>query len=270
MRDVIREHRKTVVLLGEVSDEGEWTQWATGFLVELGGILHLVTARHVVRDLRTGEPSDRGMTIAYNRVGGGQRRRSLDEVKEERGVEWVFHDDDEVDVAVLPVPLERGVDDLMIIPAEGFLRPEGLVELLDVFFLTFQPEIDVTERIAPVVRAGVISLMNEDRTFFIDGFAFPGNSGSPVFLRPVPIRFGEKGPVIGGDETGGKLIGVIGEYVPYREVAVSRQTGRPRVVFEENTGLSRVWSVGFIQQIAQSEACREQIDRLTQGGSGSI
>jgi hypothetical protein len=83
-----------------------------------------------------------------------------------------------------------------------------------------------------------------------------------VFLKPLPIRFGEEGAVIGNDELAGKSIGVLGEYAPYREYAASTQTRRPRVVFEENTGLSRVWSVGFIQDLATSDSARQQIDRL--------
>jgi hypothetical protein len=265
MIDLLREHRKTVVLIGDVNSEGEWSQWATGFLVALGGVLHLVTAKHVVRDPTTGEPRDHGMTLRYNRVGGGHRLRSLDEVKEQRGVEWVFHQDDEVDVAVLPVPLDRQADDVMVIPEDLFLQSDQLFELLDIFFLTFQPEIELAGRITPVVRGGLISLINEDSTFFIDSFAFPGNSGSPVFVKRTPGRVVGEGNIrFGGDALADKLIGVVGAYVPYRERAISAQTGQTRVIFEENTGLSRVWSVSFVREIAQSQPCRRQIHRLTE------
>jgi hypothetical protein len=269
MIDLLRERRKTVVLMGKVDQNGEWTQWATGFLVALEGVLHLVTARHVVKDPETGQPRDQGMTLLYNRIGGGQRLRNLDVVKQQRGVDWVFHYDDAVDLAVLPVPLERQADDVMVIPQDQFVDPAELHELLDVFFLTFQPEIGQGDRIAPVVRAGVISLMYEDGTFFIDGFAFPGNSGSPVFVKPSPLRLVEHRIEVGGDIHGGMLAGVIGAYLPYRDVAVSTQTNRPRVVFEENTGLSRVWSMGFIQEITESDACQRQIDRLTREESAT-
>ncbi len=61
---------------------------------------------------------------------------------------------------------------------------------------------------------------------------------------------------------GGKFIGIIGEYLPYQEVAISTQTGRPRVVFEENTGLSRVWSVNFIREIVESNTFKQQLDKV--------
>ena len=61
---------------------------------------------------------------------------------------------------------------------------------------------------------------------------------------------------------GGKFIGIIGEYLPYKEIAVSVQTGRPRVVFEENTGLSRVWSVEYLNEIIESDAFKDQIENI--------
>ena len=44
------------------------------------------------------------------------------------------------------------------------------------------------------------------------------------------------------------LIGIIKSYVPYRDVAVSQQTGRPRVIFEENSGLAAAHSVDCIEE----------------------
>ena len=127
------------------------------------------------------------------------------------------------------------------------------------FFLSYQPGIRIQQRISPIIRSGIISLINEDNTFFVDAAAFPGNSGSPVFLKLSSV-VNESGQV--SYQTGGKFIGVIGEYLPYQEVAISTQTNRPRVVFEENTGLSRVWSVSFINEIMKSKAFNEQLSRI--------
>ena len=70
---------------------------------------------------------------------------------------------------------------------------------------------------------------------------------------PSPYRFDAKGGVIFNsvDPIGCKFIGIIGSYLPYKDVAVSTQTGNPRVVFEENTGLSQVWSVEFVNDLRQ-------------------
>ena len=41
-------------------------------------------------------------------------------------------------------------------------------------------------------------------------------------------------------------------YVPYREMAFSVQTKQPRIMFEENSGLSQVWPVVLINEIIES------------------
>jgi hypothetical protein len=58
------------------------------------------------------------------------------------------------------------------------------------------------------------------------------------------------------------FIGVIGKYIPYKEKAVSDQTGDVRVVFQENTGLSMVWSVHFINEIINSKAYLDQLNKV--------
>lgn len=51
-------------------------------------------------------------------------------------------------------------------------------------------------------------------------------------------------------------------FLPYKEVAISTQTGRPRVIFEENTGLSKVWSITFIKEIMESDTFKQQLDKF--------
>ena len=44
------------------------------------------------------------------------------------------------------------------------------------------------------------------------------------------------------------LIGMVSSYLPYTEVAISTQTGRPRMIFEENSGLGIVIPMEQIMQ----------------------
>lgn len=262
MRKLIDEIRKTVVFLGKTTHKGETQFYATGFLLNIQNIFHLATAKHVVVDPKTGEFTDSGMLIFFNLKDETIGARSIDDMKKNFGVHWIFHENQDVDIALIPIRLDTQKDDVKTIPDNLFLTLDRLFELYDVFFLSYQPGIQPQKRIAAVIRNGTISLINADRTFYIDASAFPGNSGSPVFLKPSPIRYDEGGVSIGGDPLGGKFIGIVGEYLPYQEVAISSQTGRPRVVFEENTGLSRVWSVAFIREIIESNAFKEQLGKL--------
>lgn len=263
MQDLINQIKKTVVFLGVQNASGEIQFRATGFLMNIQSIFHLATAKHVVLDPATDQFLDADLRVFFNLKAGGVGSRHLSGIKKSFGVEWTFHGDQKVDIAIIPFGLEVEKDDVLTIPDNLFLATDELFELYDAFFLSYQPGIEVTNRISPVIRQGMISLINEDKTFYIDGAAFPGNSGSPVFLKPSPIRFGKEGISIGDDTLSGKFIGIIGEYLPYQEVAVSLQTKRPRVVFEENTGLSRVWSVDFIRDVLRSDQFQSQLDRLT-------
>jgi hypothetical protein len=263
LKQLLEQAKKTVVFLGEGDEHGRPVPYATGFLISVNNMYHLLTARHVIVDIKTGELQDDELCVFFNlKEDKGIGTRRIAEMKAKFGVDWIFHSQAEVDIAILPVGLDSEKDDVKVMPNDLFLTSDSLFELYDVFFLSYQPGVKPGAKLSPIIRTGTISLINEDKTFYIDAAAFPGNSGSPVFLKPSPIRFDGQSISIGGDKLGGKFVGIIGEYIPYEEVAISTQTGRPRVVFEENTGLSRVWSVSFITTILQSNAFKGQLKRL--------
>ena len=99
---------------------------------------------------------------------------------------------------------------------------------------------------------GVVANFSEDQdSFVVDSFVFPGNSGSPVVLKPTATHLlnnifaiGQVNPAL--------LLGVVVEYVPYIDVAFSAQTNRPRVSFEENSGLTRVIRSERIKELLQT------------------
>jgi hypothetical protein len=143
---------------------------------------------------------------------------------------------------------------------------DSLVELSDIFYGSFQPNINDLQKdgsVNPILRKGFVSRINNDGTFYIDSSAFPGNSGSPIFSYPNAIEFNENGLTIGTPKPI-KLLGVMSSYVPYKEVAISVQTQQPRVIFEENTGISKVFSSQYIREIIKQDDFQEQLNRLKQ------
>ena len=265
--DQIRQNKKTIVFLGEMNKEGKIQPHATAFLVMIKNVFHLVTAKHVIMEYMdgkfTGKLIDSNLLAVFNMKDGGIGWRYIAAIKNKYGVNWVFHQNENVDIAVIPFPLDPQKDDVVVIPDSMFITADRIFELYDVYFLSYQPGIEIQDRILPIIRTGTISLINKDRTFYIDGFAFPGNSGSPVFIKPLPMRFGDKGSIeVGPGPLGGAFVGIIGEYIPYQEFAISTQTKRPRVVFEENTGLSKIWSVEFIKEIMESTPFTLQLKKL--------
>lgn len=262
MFDLVNDIKKTVVFLGDINKEGNPRFYATGVLVQVQNIYHLITAKHIVIDRETGDFKDDKMLVFFNSKDGGIMSRPIENIKRDFDASWIFHTNPEVDVAIIPFAIDTHKDDVLVIPDNLFLLSNNIFELYDIFFLSYQPGIEPKRKISPIFRSGIISITNDDKSFYIDASAFPGNSGSPVFIKPSPITFNEKEISIGSDQLGGKFIGIIGEYVPYREVAISAQTGRARVIFEENTGLSKVWSVDFIKEIIDSDKFKEQLKKI--------
>jgi len=247
-----------VVFLGTINQRQEIIPSGTGFLTIINGYFHVVTAKHVIFDVQTESFIDHEMFIFFNnrdRTIGAARIR--DEKNKQR-IDWIFHENSEVDIGVIPFGLDLSNNDLIAVQQEVFMPFEQLSELRDIFFISYQPGIQIRQRISPIIRAGSISVMNDDRTFYIDAAAFPGNSGSPVFLRPSLSYDENEVHTLGG----GYFAGVIGGYLTYKDVAYSMQTKRPRIAFEENTGLSKVWSTTFINEIRESTAFRQQLDRI--------
>jgi hypothetical protein len=244
--------------MGTINQDKHLVPHATGFLVNIGGIFHLMTAKHVVFSSRKNDFTDKNLVVFFNANDGRIVAQPLELIKNNFHCNWVFHPKRDVDIALIPFGIQEG-DDVKIISEDYFLTPDQLFENQDVFFLSFQPGIQIEQKISPIFRRGAISLMNDDTTFYIDAAAFPGNSGSPVFLNPS-VMLTEAGTF--SVSLGGKFIGLIGEYIPYTEVAISLQTNRPRIVFEENTGLSKVWSVRFINELLASKQFKDQVSKL--------
>lgn len=111
---------------------------------------------------------------------------------------------------------------------------------------------------APICRLGCISRIEDAfragqyaETFLVDAQTFPGNSGGPIISRPELMS-------IAGTEKNDKanLIGILSAYIPYRETLVSVQTGRERMVSEENSGLTIVHPVDRIKEVVEIEYSR--------------
>lgn len=264
--EAIQTVKKAVVFLGSDNAMGQPEFHASASLLQLKGVFHLLTAKHVVVEVKDGRFTDKmlddKLIVYFNKANGSIGRRSIADIKKRFGVKWVFHPDVNVDLALLPFGIDMVEDAVLSIPDNLFLGMDALQELIDVFFVSFQPGIGKTDRVRPVYRPGTVAVMLPDKTFYIDGAAFPGNSGSPVFVRPEPVGFAKAGAPVFPAPNSGRFVGVIGEYLPYREVATSNQTGRPRVVFEENTGLSRVWSTDLVVELTKAPECQNQISHV--------
>ena len=269
MRELITNFKKATVFLGEVaSNKKSEYLVGTGFLIIVKNVFHLVTARHVIFDEKGNE---RNLKVFCNTKGGGMIAFDFQFVKNKLkelynlNPEWIIEEG--IDITVLPFVANLGEMDCKFIPEESFLDINELYETLDVFYISFQPGLTQPSRekkISPIIRRGTISKIENEKVFWIDGFAFPGNSGSPVFVLPSVIRRKNGGFIIGKDDIGGRFIGIITNSLINRDPAISTQTREIRVIFNENTGLSRVYSGECLKRLISSEKFQLQLGNIVQ------
>ena len=245
---------ESVVSLGVLRIEYEFTHMGTGFLYahafqKMGDRTlyrnFLVTNKHVakvVSDARFNDATD--------------RRLCIEPLQKER---WSLHN--EQDIAVMPLPANSallkgrklGSTEIILsdLSAPSKLDEDNISEGLGVFVLGFPMGLVGVQRNYPIVRGGFIARIRdyyrgETETFLIDAPAFPGNSGGPVILRPEHLAIKDTKNI-----THSLALGMISEYIPYRDVAISKQTGEPVSVLVENSGLAVVVPIQEIKKFVE-------------------
>jgi hypothetical protein len=192
--------RKTVVFFGFediTPGKGGINCVGTGFLVQYDGLGHLVTAKHLAKQLGN-DP----FLIRINKHDGTSENLHAD------GAKWAEHPDPLVDVAAIPFNISQSRGHQAIyLPSSMMLTNEALAtDPIHVGDLTYTIGLfrymSGERRNLPVVHFGSIALMPSDekipirdwrdpdgkRIIKVEGYlvetqAMPGLSGSPVFAR---------------------------------------------------------------------------------------
>ena len=271
---VSREALNTVVAIGRTLDDGSKVWLGSGFMLlhayrpDLQGEARyrafIVTNKHVIAGLD--KILIRFSPGTYGKGSGAAEILEIALKNHEKHL-WTAHPDDAVDLALIPfyptaaaqrvghfnmvindpVPDPKMLGDHFVVTQR--ISESGAAEGEDVHVLGFpigvlSDQLFGPERSYPVARRGSIAwvrpaLDKVNTEFLIDSFIFPGNSGGPVF-KPCRTTLPQ-----GQFETD-CLIGMVKAYMPYRDSAFSRQTGKVRVTFEENSGLAVVVPVESI------------------------
>ena len=250
-----------VVALGTTIPNGTINYSATGFLGgwpvgesdgELQYRLFLVTNRHVIEGVGT-------LQARFNRpMGSASRVYNVPLESSDGSPAWTVHPNPTCDVAVIAVSVPRLEKDgisfsFFPFTSKGTLSLQEAKDLQvsegdGVFVLGFPLGEAGEERNYVIVRQGIIARIRDwlggnSRIILVDASVFPGNSGGPVVLKPELAAIeGTK------SNNSALLVGMVSGYLPYEDVAVSAQSGKPRIVFQENSGLATVVPIDVIQE----------------------
>lgn len=222
---------------------------------------YLVTAKHVIasyNNLKRQNKDIPPLSIRINPTDASSQGKEFDVLSEvaDEGAVWVDSPSGK-DVTVISINL-GGIRDKkyesMFFTSDAHsekiseLREAGVSAGDGVFVLGFPMDLAGIQRNYVIARHGIIARIDEmldkaSPTFLIDAFVFPGNSGGPVILEPNLASITGTKP-----QFKAMLIGMVIESVEYDDTAISQQTGRARITFEENSGLAVVIPVDSIEE----------------------
>lgn len=244
----------TIVAIG-VGDDPAKRRWiATGFIYgnaippsktikDKRYRLWLITNKHVLAGLKT----------IYIKFNSATQPNSTDYqvrlVARNGRTRWIGHSDADTDVAAifLNAPFLNSEDrhysyirSDQHVMGKKEMATQRITEGDRVFVLGFPMGLVAPERQYVICRSGIFGrlrayLDNRTKDYLVDVPVFPGNSGGPVIICPSALAINGTNTIKKAD-----LVGVVKSYVPYRDAAVSEQTGRTRIIFEENSGLTAV------------------------------
>lgn len=255
----------SVVSLGHKDSQGQ-TQWcATGFLygylLKTEGeknhhLVYLVTNRHVFENQKK-------IIVRFNKTDTIESKEyELALLGEDGKPLWGFHSDPSIDYAVvllIPDALRKDGINFRYFRQKSetatlqSMKDKGISEGDSVFVLGYPMQLVDPVKNYVIVRSGIIAKISDSYqtrkpSYIIDASVFPGNSGGPVITKPEIIS-------IDGTKACGEplLIGIVSSYLQYEDIAVSKQTGRPRVAFQENSGLAYVVPLDFLNEIIEEK-----------------
>lgn len=253
----------SVVAIGTKNSVSSIISWmGTGFLFGYryegqeyaDGVYHLflVTNKHVLNGFDS-------IFLRFNPQNNQPAKDYVLSLQKNGTPNYKMHPKKEVDIAVAPIP-QSFYDDLKkdgVNPnffqydtdcyyIEDMKNKIGTTEGDEIYALGYPMGLVGNTRQYVILRGGVIARVRDmlegySSDYIIDASVFPGNSGGPVVVRPEYTCI--KGTQ---NQTESRLIGVVKAYIPYQDVAISPQTNRPRVSFEENSGLTLVEPIDHV------------------------
>ncbi len=218
----------------------------TGFLIKSpNNHLVLITAKHVIIDKNTGNVRN-NLAYRLNDKKGNSVLITEEKLEKLSMGSWFLSETFDLGCRFIIV---SKTSDIATMPQDSFLEVEDVQAGAQIFLLGFPLGIRSEEYAKPITRQGIVSRSDSDNLIVDVGF-YPGNSGGPVIYVPVmKLGKGLNSPLLNEE----KLVGVATQYISYIDVATSAQTGRPRIIFEENSGLCNIVPVNAINALLRRD-----------------
>lgn len=221
-----------VVSIERMGSDGKSQAIGTGFLLQTTrGHVLLMTAKHVITD--DSGAVLKNLAFLLNRPDRGTDLILDAGLESQQLGTWFVSTSHDVACRFISWPKMTKVT---TIPQSSIMRAGELNAGAPLVLLGFPLGNRSTDHARAIARSGMVARVDADG-IIADAFVFPGNSGGPAVYVPV-IKVG--GPITSSLVNEEKLVGVVSNYIPYQELAISVHTKRSRIVFEENSGLANL------------------------------
>jgi hypothetical protein len=236
---------KAVVSIEMINDKKEINPIGTGFLIQTdNNHILLVSVKHVISD--ENNQIKKALVYRINLQSGKSKIVSEEDLMKKGAGSWFLSKSTDIVVRFMYTYLKA---DILTIPQNMFLKDENVQPGTPSLILGFPMGLRSEDYATPILRNALVAL-KAPNYYMLDGFVFPGNSGSPVVYMPAHQI---QGIVLNNYIDKQMLLGVISSYIPYSDTAISVQTKRPRITFEENSGLCIVIPSSEIIKLINSD-----------------
>lgn len=240
---------KAVVSIEKILRSGDVKSIGTGFLVESPNKhILLLTAKHVIVDNEGNVVKN--LAIRLNDKSGNSILLTDHILTKWNDGKWFLSETSDLACRFIA---RKETSDILFIPTSKFLSTDELNVGAPLIILGFPMGLRSDEFAVPIARKAMVARVSPD-TVIVDGFVFPGNSGGPVIYCPT-VTFGKK--ITSGVLNEQHLIGLVSQSIYYIDVAISQQTQRPRIRFEDNSGLSKVIPADAILELINRDDVQE-------------
>lgn len=204
----------------------------------------LVTAKHVVRRADGTDVPD--LVYRINQKSGASTVLADSDLVKSGNGPWFVSPTSDLAVRFMP---RDSKSPHISIPLDLFLSEAEVQAGTPLAALGFPMGLRSVDHAMPVARRGMVG-RSDNKLVLADLFVFPGNSGGPVLYVP-PFRNGiALGPnAMAPSEM---LVGMVSSFIPYSDIAISQQTQRARIVFEENSGLANLVPAWIVREFVAS------------------
>jgi len=219
----------------------------SGFLVVTAEKhLALVTAKHVVFDKENEWKLRPHLAYRLNRKEDTSDLFTEALVAKHLSSGWFKSE--KYDVACRMMVRRTKGSDILKIPYSLFLTDHLVQPGAPLLIIGFPMGMRSKEYAMPILRRGIVARTDHNK-IIADAFVFPGNSGGPVVYAPLtPLGKGFRTPILQDQQ----LAGLVSNSISCREVAISSQTKRPRIIFEDNSGLCNIVPASAILELLES------------------